>query len=220
MSPKFNSNLELQRVSGVDSAEFTACLAILHEAIPPSEQLSDPKLTKLLARDDYHLYALMLDATVAATAILYTPKSEPFVLLDYMAVRADLRRCGLGSRFFTKLVQQAISNRPEAGFLLFEVDDDRMPASLADNRAARRIEFYHRLGARLLANVDYRFPVSGGLEVTMRLMVYRLRHDRNLSPQLLGAAIANIFREVHGRGADDRLLQSILQKLPRRLIMK
>ena len=204
---------------GASSPLFTSCLAILRDSIPPSEQLHDQKLKQLLDRDDYRMYAFLLNAAVAATAILYAPKDEEFVLLDYMAVHADLRGLGLGSLLFRELVK--ISSRERAaGYLILEVDGDRGDSAHVDSANRRRVEFYRRLGAQLVANADYLFPSPTGPGVPMRLMVYRLRPETKLSPETVRASVENIFREIHGRGKDDLLLRSIIEHLPSYLILE
>jgi GNAT superfamily N-acetyltransferase len=220
MPPKTQHDVTLQPVLGALSPLFNSCLGILRESIPPSEQLHEQKLKKLLERDDYRMYALILNATVAATAILYLPKSEQFVLLDYMAVRADLRSLGLGSMLFGELVKIASQERPAAGYLIFEVDDDREDSTSADSINRRRIEFYRRLGAQLLSNADYLFPSPTGPGIPMRLMVYRLRPEIELSQETVRLAVENIFREIHGREKNDTLLRSIVDHLPSDLILE
>ena len=212
--------ITLERVPDLSSPLFRPCSEVLRKSIPSSEQLSDQRLTQLLARDDYRMYALLLNDAVAATAILYLPRAEDFVLLDYMAVRADLRNRGLGSMLFQEVVKTASRERPAASFLFFEVDDDRGVGDAAPSINRRRIEFYRRLGAKLLVNAEYVFPSSTGSGVPMRLMVYRLRPETELLQISVGRAVENIFREVHGRGKDDTLLRSIVDHLPSRLIME
>ena len=158
MPSKSEHEVTLKQVADSSSPLFELCLGILRESIPPSEQLGDRRLKKLLARDDYRIYALLLNETVAATAILYLPKTSRFVLLDYMGVRLDLRGRGVGSTLFRELVKITSRERPAAGYLIFEVDDDREDFSHADSVNHRRIDFYHRLGAQLLSNANYFFP--------------------------------------------------------------
>ena len=220
MPSKTQYDVTLERVADPSSPHFTPCLGILRESIPPSEQLGDAKLKKLLKRDDYRMYALLLDATVVATAILYLPKAQEFVLLDYMAVRVDLRGRSFGSKLFRELVKIASRESPAAGYLIFEVDDDRGDSPDVGSINRRRIEFYHRLGAQLLSNANYLFPSPTGPGVPMRLMVYRLRPETKLSQETVRAALENIFREIHGREKNDALLQSIVDHLPSRVVLE
>jgi len=220
MPAKAQHDATLEQVGSTSSPLFAPCLEILRESIAPNEQLRDQKRKKLLERDDYRMYAFLLDQSVAATAILYMPKAEPFILLDYMAVRADLRSLGLGSKLFQELVKIAHRERPAAGYLILEVDDDRADPVRVDSANRGRIEFYRRLGAQLLSNADYLFPSPTGLGVPMRLMVYRLCPGSRLSRETIRATVENIFREIHGREKNDTLLRSILDQLPSQLIFE
>jgi GNAT superfamily N-acetyltransferase len=214
MLPHSHPDITLQRVTDLDSPQFARCLTILRQAIPPSEQLSEQRLTALIARDDYRLYALLRQNTVAAMAVLYLPKAEPFALLDYMAVESGLRGNGLGSSLLREIIDLASKERPSAGFLLFEVDDDRSDPPDGHSINLRRIAFYRRLGAQLLLNVEYLFPSPGGPPVPMHLMAYRLLPEATLTRDALAAALADIFQEIHGRASEDVLLRSILDRLP------
>ena len=220
MPSKSEHEVTLKQVADSSSPLFELCLGILRESIPPSEQLGDRRLKKLLARDDYRIYALLLNETVAATAILYLPKTSRFVLLDYMGVRLDLRGRGVGSTLFRELVRITSRERPAAGYLIFEVDDDREDFSHADSVNHGRIDFYHRLGAQLLSNANYFFPSPTGPGVPMRLMVYQLHSETKLTRNTVSAAVENIFLEIHGRQKNDPLLRSILDHLPSHLILE
>jgi GNAT superfamily N-acetyltransferase len=212
--------ITLERVPAISSPLFPPCAKVLRESIPSNEQLGDQRLMELLARDDYRLYALLWNGNVAATAILYLPAGRDFVWLDYMAVREDLRNRGLGSALFREVTNTASRERLAASFLLFEVDDDRSVGNAARSINRRRVEFYRRLGAKLIVNAEYVFPSSSGAGVPMRLMVFGLRPEIQLSRDSVAAAVENVFCEVHGRDKDDTLLRSIVDHLPSRLILE
>lgn len=213
-------DIKALRITDPSSSVFAASLEILRESISPSEQLGDEKLRRLLERDDYRMYSLVMNAAVAATAILYLPKAEPFAWLDYMAVRPELRGRGLGSLLFQELVKTATSEMPGASYLIFEVDDDRNDSTRLDSISRQRIEFYRRLGARLLSNAEYLFPSPTGPAVPMRLMVYRLRPGAELSQESLREALENIYQEIHGRKKDDPILRSTVDNLPSHLVLE
>ena len=193
---------------------------VLCQAIPVPEQLGRARLRELTERDDYRLYALQLNDIVAGMAILYLPGRQDFAWLDYMATSPDERGRGLGSALFRGLLKIVTQERPAAGCLIFEVDDagDELEPAGAINQ--RRIEFYRRLGARLLANLDYLFPSPNGPAVPMRLMVCCLRDDVRVSQETMGSAIEEIFVAIHGRAKSDPLLRSIVDHLPSELLLQ
>ncbi len=213
------ASIKLLRVDPLSSLG-SSCLEILRASIPPAEQLGEKRLRTLLGRDDYRMYALVEGANPVATSILYLPRSELFAFLDYMAVRSELRGRGLGSLLFRELVTIASTEKPDAGYLIFEVDDERKDSAGRYSVNRRRIEFYRRLGARMLSNVEYLFPSPDGPGVPMRLMVYRLQAKNELSQQNLRAALENLFQEIHGRKKDDSLLRLIVDNLPCHLVLE
>jgi ribosomal protein S18 acetylase RimI-like enzyme len=193
-------------VTDFNSPLFDRSLLLLEQSISGYAQLPRVRLMKLLSGHNYRLYTLRFRDEVAGVALLYFSPGLPFVLLDYIAIHSDRRNQGLGSAFFRMLTELMPREKPSADWLIFEVDDDREGPEEKRAESRRRIEFYRRLGADLLANVPYRFPSAHGMPVPMRLMVYRLRPGAKLSPADIGAAIADTFVHVHGRTSDDDLL--------------
>ena len=195
----------LQRITDPSSQAFARCVQILGESMSVSVQLENARLVELLGGDDYRLYALRVDDVIVAMAILYLPARKDFAWLDYMAVASAHRGRGLGSGLFRQLLDTIATSRPAARHLILEVNDDR-------------IQFYRRLGARLLANVQYFFPSRNGPAIPMRLMVCSLRDDVGVSQAALTAAIEDIFVTIHDRTATDPLLRSIVDGVPPEIV--
>lgn len=213
--------LVLERVPGAASPLFGACLEILTDSIPASERLSEARLKALLASGRYRLYAFHDSSSkVAGSAVLYFSQARPVALLDYMAVRPELRGQGIGSALFREVSKVATHDASAPNWLVLEVDDDREGTQEERRLNHRRIEFYRRLGARLLTNVPYLFPSDSAEPVPMRLMVLPLRSDSSLSPADLRLAIQDIFRGVHGRSGNDPVLRWFVEHEPSRLILE
>ena len=204
MPARTRLNQSLQRITDPSSPAFARCMQILVESMSVSVQLENARLLELLGGDDYRLYGLRVDDDIVAMAILYVPARKDFAWLDYMAVAPAHRGRGLGSGLFRQLLDTIATSRPAARHLILEVNDDR-------------IQFYRRLGAKLLANVEYFFPSPNGPAVSMRLMVCFLGGGRTLSPPAVSAAIEEIFIAIHRRKPDDPLLRSIVDGLPAEL---
>lgn len=220
MRPDESQDYRTEQVTDFDSPLFERCLDILEQSIAVNEQLPRSRLRKLLSGGDYRLYALRDRNGIAGAASLYFSASTPFVLLDYLAIHPDWRNQGLGSAFFRKLTDVARRENSKANWLLLEVDavPEDSASQSEDNR--RRIEFYRRLGAQLLANVPYRFPSPSGVAVPMRLMVLQLRAGARLSATDVQAAIEDSFRQVHGRKDEDELLVWFRAHMPDVLILE
>lgn len=212
--------LVLERAMEPSSHLFVASLAILTQSIPGEEQLPTHHLAKLLAGDDYRLYAYHSNAEVYACALVYLPAGNDFAWLDYMAVRSDMRDRGIGSKLFQGVVSVARGERLAAEWLLLEVDDDRDDSEEMRQTNRMRIRFYRRVGAQLLSNVPYRFPSPTGPSVPMRLMAYQLRQGAELSPQYVRRVIASVFSDIHRRDMSDPLLAWILNHAPSTLVLE
>lgn len=204
----------LERVADSSSDVFVSCIEILAQSIPVNEQLSTERITTLLAGGDYRLYSFRFDNEIVGMALVYLPQRHAFAWLDYMAIRADRRAQGLGTQMFGEIVKIANRERTTAGWLFLEVDDDRQGSDEVRRMNKRRIEFYRRLGAQLLANVAYCFPGRAGTPVPMRLMAYRLQAGGGLSQQSLSSAVEEVFVQIHDRPKDDSLLHWVLDRMP------
>lgn len=205
-----SQNYVTERVTDFRSPRFDLCLLILEQSISADARLPRSRLMGLLSGNGYRLYALglrkELGNEVAGAALLYFSADLPFVLLDYIAIDAERRNQGLGSAFFRALVELISREKPGADWLILEVDDDREGPEESRATSRRRMEFYRRLGARLLANLPYRFPCADGNFLPMRLMAHRLRLGAALSVADISAAIEDTFLHIHGRNSGDELL--------------
>lgn len=219
MRPDESHHFRTEQVTDFDSPLFERCLDILEQSIAVNEQLPRSRLRKLLSEDDYRLYALRDRNGIAGAASLYFSASTPFVLLDYLAIHPERRNQGLGSAFFRELTNAVRQKKPETNWLILEVDAVPDSASQSEGNR-RRIEFYRRLGAQLLANVPYRFPSPSGVAVPMRLMVFQLRAGATLYPADVRAMIEDSFRQVHGRRDEDELLAWFKAHMPDVLILE
>jgi GNAT superfamily N-acetyltransferase len=215
-----SQDCRIEQVTDFDSPLFELCLGVLEQSIEANEQLSRSRLRKLLSGGDYRLYALRDRNGIAGAASLYFSASTAFVLLDYLAIHPERRNQGLGSVFFRELTNAVRRENPEANWLILEVDDERENPDGKYVANRRRIEFYRRLGAQLLANVPYRFPSPSGVAVPMRLMVYRLQAGATLYPTDVRAMIEDSFRQVHGRRDEDELLVWFKAHMPDVLILE
>ena len=84
------------------------------------------------------------DACVAYAYFVRVPESE-WMLLDYYAVRDDLRGTGIGSWFLARLH----TLEPDSPVILLEIDEPEFAETPEERELClRRARFYHRAGAR------------------------------------------------------------------------
>jgi GNAT superfamily N-acetyltransferase len=212
--------MQLLRVKDWNSRLYAEALAILREAIAPEAQLPEQRFSDLLGGGSYRLYAYAKADDVRGVALVYFSDDLRFAWLDYFAIRFDLRGLGLGSDLFREIVRVASKQSPQPDWLLFEVDDDCGGDLQRESDCKRRVEFYRRLGARVLENVRYKFPSAFAEPIRMRLMACQLLPDASLSPHDLSQVVKQVFLNIHGRGNDDDLLRWFQQNLPDSIEMK
>lgn len=208
---------EARRITDFSSPLFSEGLAILRDSISGNVQLPEQRLKPLLATGNYQCFALCDGDAAQGLALVYFSPNKQFAWLDYMTVRSDLRCRGLGTVLVREVLKEARA-RPDLSSLLLEVDDDREGNDEQRALKRRRIEFYRRLGCRLLKNVPYRFPSAVGAPIPMRLMACGLNGlIGDLSPADLKTAVAEIFANIHGRSRDDELMTWFERNLPEQI---
>lgn len=212
--------MQLLRVTDTGSQCYVEAIAILHEAIAPEAQLPERRLHDLLAGGNYQLFAYAEGEDVQGMALVYFSAELRFAWLDYFAIRSNLRGQGLGSQLFREIVQMVSMQSPAPDWLLFEVDDDYEGDPEREAECKRRVQFYRRLGARVLENVLYKFPSAFAEPIHMRLMAYGLHEDVSLTSSDLKRVVADVFSDIHGRQSDDRLLRWFQQNLPDHVELK
>lgn len=108
------------------------------------------------------------------------------VLLNYLAVRCDSRRGGLGERLLRHVLPQwRTSTSPDA--ILAEVEDPRYHESGPHGDPAARLHFYERLGATLLP-IPYFQPALGPRLSRVQNMVLICLHTREAGVPSKGLA--------------------------------
>jgi len=186
--------------------------AIYLASFPPCEREAFSELANGVKKGD-ELAFIAEEGNVVGFALVQRLSGAGVFLLGYMAVAGERRGRGIGSTLL-QYVARDLRRRENAEGLLIEVEPpDEGPDDELDLRR-RRIEFYRRHGAQVIAEAgSYRMPdLSGEGSLEMRLMWLALGTDgRMLSGQKLRDIIVSIYKDSYGRPEDDPLLRSVLQ---------
>ena len=134
----------------------------------PSNELRQLKMIKSLMKNGfYSVYAAYENGEITGYACFLKGKTiKNTVLLDYFAVRKDLRGQGKGSLFLSQLVGHIRKTEPYVSFIAVECENPEKTSvsEKAENRR-RRIRFYTQNGAVITDTGWYVFGVDYNLLV-------------------------------------------------------
>lgn len=161
---------------------------IYRAAFPAAERLGEEALRDGIESGRRTLWTLgAVDAFATAVDLTTAP---PWVLGEYLAVRAGARSGGLGGRLLGMLRE---TGRP----VVLEVEDPQW----GDEKAARRIRFYERHGAaRVPGSEAYRAPdlETPGRAIPMWLLQVPGDAGRDLGQDLGRILMRAILGEGYG----------------------
>jgi hypothetical protein len=120
----------------------------------------------------------------------------------YMAVSPDAVSSGHGQQMFHEVIRRLRMDDASPRLLLFEVQKPKVAgrSSTRFQDAGRRLSFYRRLGARILAGVDYVQRIPGQPGVPMHLMHLPLTTSSRAGEALLAAkSLFGADAQIRGR---------------------
>ncbi|MBE5798786.1 MAG: GNAT family N-acetyltransferase [Clostridiales bacterium] len=127
----------------------------LSRDFPASELKSLSAILGLYRRGMYDVLGAVWNDAVVAYALIYRPKDDRVVLLDYLAVEPDFRKQGLGTQLLDLL---RAHYAPIADIIMIECE---RPKAAPDEAGARkRIHFYTHAGAILTSVRIWLFGVE------------------------------------------------------------
>lgn len=203
-------------VSDISSADFIHAMEIYLESFPENERQPLDKIKYRVQQGFYKLITAKRDKAMAGFSLLCPFRDLHFGLLDYMGVAKDHRNLGIGSRLFRKTCKSLKRDAP-SDFLLLEVEDPACGAEAAKALRLRRVSFYERLGAVVVANFRYIMPpLAGNSPTDMLLMVYPASDQVSMTSEALADVVTAVYEKVYEKGTDDIYLCEMLQNLRRR----
>lgn len=186
--------------------DVLAAVGQLYEAsFPPEERTPFTELQNGVATGLRRLWLEDSALAFAVTTSLHTDDDD--LLLEYIAVDAAHRSKGIGQSMIRDLLDQHV------GPIVLEVEE---PAVSSDPYAARRIEFYERLGARQIPFSDtYKMPdLNGDGVLPMRLLdMAPERRAQAWRPEMVRDLVTHIWTDAYTLDPQDGRLRAVLQSI-------
>ena len=202
-----------RRVTGAESPALAQVIALYEAAFPARERKPASAIVAMATSPDHRILVLEeADATVAGFAILLVTQGHDCAVLEYLAVRPELRGRGLGARLFRESLN--VIREPGPRGLLFEVESEREEASDRAARLARK-RFYRALGCLEIADIDYVLPLPGvGAPPLLDLMTAPDPHLGALDRERLKRWITELYVGGYGQAPDDPRIEATVSRTP------
>lgn len=168
--PVTNVSMSFTELLSLNSAH-RAVRAIYEEAFPPQQRAPFDELIAGARKGDRFFVVVTGTADPVGFAALSQLKSIECVFVEYFAVARHRRGRGIGAGLWEEMLR-TLEERHEPLRLVLEVEDPDEPGIAAEKVEVRRrrIRFWERCGARLLADHGYTMPDLGGGTEPLRLM--------------------------------------------------
>jgi GNAT superfamily N-acetyltransferase len=210
---------KFSEVKDTNTQEFNAAMNIYSESIPATERQSTDTIKERVGNGKEKLFIQTVEGTVALMALLYPLEGTEFVLLDYIAVKEEYRKSGIGSEFLQNIY--SITSWKNKLFIV-EVEDPKNGTDQEQATKQRRVYFYRKNGAKIIKHVRYVLPpLQGNSPIAMTLLVISQNHRLVwLSGEAIKDVIVKIYEELYCRDVDDRLLSSFIDSFPERVTLQ
>jgi|GEM_PF-879433 len=162
----------------------------------------------------YHLYAALEDRSMIGISLLYVFENLKMALLDYMAITPNFQRGGIGKKLFEFTDNKFNHLIPDNIGMLLEVPKETVSDLDERLRRKRRIQFYSRLGVKVLRGVNYLLPIQidGDVE-EMYLMIKLSKNITWIPKKSIANFINSIYSDLYEYRKSD-LLDRTIDNLP------
>ncbi|QPC81350.1 GNAT family N-acetyltransferase [Phototrophicus methaneseepsis] len=172
------NQISLQELTDLNDDLLLPWLDLYEISFPPNEkELVSSKLGLLKSKmageksNKYMLAAIDQENSLVGLVNYQTTKDANNAILWYLAVQPELRSKGFGSIIYREFTRSLNTNNIHALFFEVEIPELAHTAEEQD-LARRRIEFYRRLGAKVLTGIHYLQYIGPHLPPTpMHIMV-------------------------------------------------
>jgi len=140
--------MEIRMTNNWDEQLWQLAEPIYDQSFPAEGRKTDAIIRRMLERGIGQLHVGFEDGQAQAMALTGRSDDGKAILIDYLAVRADLRGHGVGHSFFAALRRWAELGEQRSGIII-EVESEPTPDNLA------RIRFWQSCGFRLTEYVHH-----------------------------------------------------------------
>jgi GNAT superfamily N-acetyltransferase len=163
----------------------------------------------------YHLYAAIEGRAMIGISLLYVFENLKMALLDYMAITPNFQRRGIGRKLFEFTNNEFNRFIPNNIGMLLEVPKENVFDPDEFLRRKRRLQFYSRLGVKVLKGVNYLLPiqVDGDAAEEMYLMIKLSKNITSISKKIIADFINSVYTDVYDYRKTD-LLRKTTTNLP------
>ncbi len=224
---KFESQeYSIETIKSKEDSHLPQMQRIYYEAFPPREVIPFSEILKKYEEGVEVLYLCRKNEEVVAIAFFAVYDEPSLLLLDYFAVKTEVRGNGIGSRFLSKLLGYC-SEKYATSLIMAEVEDPNFGEKR--NMKDERIRFYQRLGMKLVTNVSYILPplnefdqfydyvAKSELFSHLKLLLWLPANLKNITPTELSAIISKLYVGHYRLSRYHALLKYILENLPETL---
>jgi GNAT superfamily N-acetyltransferase len=154
----------------------------------------------------YHLYVAIKDRSMIGISLLYIFEELKMALLDYMAVLPTFQQHGVGRKLFEFTNNELNHLLLDNIGMLLEVPKENVSDLDEWLRRKRRIQFYSRLGVKVLKDINYLLPVQvDGYFEEMYLMIKLSKNMTRISKKSIVDFIDSVYTDVYDYRKDDLL---------------
>jgi hypothetical protein len=161
----------------------------------------------------YHLYVVLEGGAMIGISLLYVFEHLKMALLDYMAVIPNFQGHGIGGKLFEFTYDEFNRLIPDNIGMFLEVPKENVLDPDEKLRRKKRIQFYSRLGVKVLDEVNYLLPIEKGDIEEMYLMIKSSTNITWISKKSLADFVRSVYTNVYNYGKTD-LLNKTISNLP------
>lgn len=188
MGKELMDNLELVKV---DYQQFKKVYLRYRNDFPAIERRSYSLIISMLKKHISELLFLYSNHKVIGYAIVNVTNKVDYIILDYFAIKKEYRSKGYGTIFIKQLINMYSDKKGILGEV--ELVEDGFSDN-EKNRRQRRINFYNRLGFKIIENIKITL-----WSVNYHSLIYPINNEIPSDKEII--SILNIlYKEVYNNG--------------------